>query len=78
MDLIFEEGGRYYKVYRSPEYPRAKARSEGFTSEKSKANMMRIAGDYEAEFRSLIDEVPQNDTMRSSTCRRVPRPSPPR
>lgn len=60
VDLIFEEGGRYYKVYRSPEYPRAKARSEGFTSEKSKANMMRIAGDYEAEFRSLIDEVPQN------------------
>lgn len=23
VDLIFEEGGRYYKVYRSPEYPRA-------------------------------------------------------
>ncbi|MEE3342001.1 MAG: SMC family ATPase, partial [Bifidobacterium merycicum] len=60
VDLIFEEGGHYYKVYRSPEYPRAKARSEGFTSEKSKANMMRIAGDYEAEFRLLIDEVPQN------------------
>ena len=66
VSLIFEEGGHYYKVYRSPEYPRLKARGEGRTSESPKANMMRVAGDYETAFRSLTATVPQDSTGREA------------
>ncbi|NMM95941.1 AAA domain-containing protein [Bifidobacterium sp. DSM 109960] len=66
VSLIFEEGGHYYKVYRSPEYLRLKARGEGRTSESPKANMMRVAGDYEAAFRSLTATVPQDRAGREA------------
>lgn len=66
VSLIFEEGGHYYKVYRSPEYMRLKARGEGRTPESPKANMMRVAGDHEAEFRSLTAAVPQDRAGREA------------
>lgn len=57
-DLIFEEGGNYYKVYRSPEYACEKTRGEGRTVKSAAANMMRVADDYREEFRALTQADP--------------------
>ncbi|MBW3094227.1 AAA family ATPase [Bifidobacterium sp. 64T4] len=57
-DLIFEEGGNYYKVYRSPEYMCEKTRGEGRTAKSATANMMRVADDHREEFRALTQADP--------------------
>ena len=56
VHLIFEEGGHYYAVRRTPEYERPKQRGEGTTKQNATGKMARVANDYEMAFAALTDD----------------------
>ena len=56
VHLIFEEGGHYYAVRRTPEYERPKQRGDGTTKQNATGKMVRVANDYEMAFAALTDD----------------------
>ena len=45
VELVFSAGGQTYRIIRTPEYLRPKARGTGFTTEKATAELARREGD---------------------------------
>lgn len=56
VHLIFEEGGHYYAVRRTPEYERPKQRGEGTTKQNATGKMARVADGCEMAFAALAGD----------------------
>ena len=61
VELIFEEGGHYYAVRRTPAYEKPKARGEGMTSKNATGKMMRVADGAETGFAMLVAQAGEGD-----------------
>ena len=57
VELIFTLGGREYRVRRNPEYERPKARGEGFTLQKSDAELVLPDGKVIARQREVNQQI---------------------
>ena len=68
VHLIFEEGGHYYAVRRTPEYERPKQRGDGTTKQNATGKMMRVADDCETAFAALVEDVVADDSDSSSSA----------
>ena len=68
VHLIFEEGGHYYAVRRTPEYERPKQRGDGTTKQNATGKMMRVADDCETAFAALVEDVVADDSDGSSSA----------
>ncbi len=63
VELVFSAGGRTYRIVRTPEYVRPKARGTGFTTEKPTAELSRREGDQwvgiASQLRTVAEELHQ-------------------
>lgn len=57
VELIFALGGKEYRIYRNPEYERPKARGEGFTLQKSDAELVLPDGKVIARQREVNQQI---------------------
>lgn len=62
VHLIFEEGGHYYAVRRTPEYERPKQRGDGTTKQNATGKMARVADGCEATFAALVEDISADDS----------------